>query len=86
MMRSPFHLHSQLKQASGLDFCACNELPRPPVSTSCSASSHAPQSAVAPQRVPGTDGLISADKGAALKEMKRKLSGLISLSGAVNGR
>lgn len=86
MVRSPFHLPSQLKQGSGLDFCACHELPQPPVSTSSSASSHAPQSAAAPQRVPGTDGLISADKGAALKEARRKLSGLISLSGAVSGR
>lgn len=86
MVHSNFHLHSQLKQGSSLDFCACNELPQPPVSASCSASSHAPQSAAAPQRVLGTDGLISADKGAALKEARRKLSDLISLSGAVNGR
>lgn len=86
MVHSPFHLHFHLKQRSGLDFCACSELPGPPVSASCSASTHAPQSSAAPQRVPGTDGLISADKGAALKEARWKLSGLIPLSGAVNGR
>jgi len=35
----------------------------------------------------GTDGYISADKGAAFKgEVRRKPSGLITLSGAVNGR
>lgn len=69
-----------------MDFCACNELPQPPVSASCSASSHALQSAAAPQGVLGTDGLISAVKGAALKEARPKLSGLISLSDAVNRR
>lgn len=83
-VHSPLHLHSQLKQGSSLNFHACNELLQL-VSTSCSASSHAPQSAAAPQRVLGTDGLISADKGAALKEARRKLSGLISLVLSMGG-
>lgn len=87
MLWSPFNLPPQIIQGSGLASCVCTELLRPPVSTSCSVSSRALQSAMAPQRGLGTDGLISADKGSASKgEARRKPSGLISLSGAVNGR
>lgn len=86
ILRSSFHLPSQSNQGSSLAFCAFSELSRPPVPISCGASSCAPQSAVASRRRPGTDGLISADKGAAFKEeARRKPSGLISLSGTVNG-
>lgn len=80
ILRSPFHLCSQPNRGSGLAFCVYSELPCRPVPTSSSASSHALQSAAAPRKGPGTDGLISADKGAAFKgEARWKPSGLISL-------
>lgn len=37
LMRSLFHLPSQINQGSGLSFCTCNDLPQP-VPTLCSAS------------------------------------------------